>query len=154
MLRKNKLDIAKGLIFLLSQQVYQQRGQLAVIGFHGTKTTVLKAPGKLASFNETWIRSIQGGGSTPLTKGTIRAEQLMLGYKRQYTDLAIDCWLLTDGRFYEIPAAPRGAERYTVIDFEDERIQLARAKQLAEQWQADYLRAVDLLNFESNRLNG
>ena len=150
MLTQQKLSLAKGLILAFSRQVYQQRGELAVIGFRGDEARILKMPGKLTSLNEQWIYSIQGGGGTPLCKGIKAAETLLTQYQWKFPSLAVDCWLLSDGRFRELPSAPEGAANYIVIDFEEGRLRLARAKQLAEQWQADYLRATDLLGTDEN----
>lgn len=143
MLKQHKLSLAKGLIAALSQQVYQQRGELAVIGFRGSEASVLKAPGKLTGIDDQWIRNIQGGGATPISQGIKAAETLLLNFRWQYPSQAVDCWLLSDGRFRALPTAPRGAVSYTVIDFEAGHLRLARAKQLAGLWRAAYLHIGD-----------
>jgi len=145
MLRSNKLSVAKGLILQLAQQIHQQGGQLAVIGFRGDQAHILKQPDQLTDMNERWIRSIQGGGGTPLCLGIAATDRCLHRYQRQFPGSSVDCWLLTDGRFHELPDVPRVAGHYTVIDFEDGRLRLARARQLAQRWQANYLRAVELL---------
>ena len=145
MLRQRKLSLAKGLILQLAQQIHQKRGLLAVIGFRGDQASILIHPNQLTSMNEHWIRNIQGGGGTPLRQGIAAAERFLQRYQQQLPGLTVDCWLLTDGRFREMPETPQGASHYTVIDFEDGRLRLARAQQLAHRWHADYLRAVDVL---------
>ena len=144
MLRHRKLSVAKGLILQLARQIHQQRGQLAVIGFRGDQVHILKQPDQRIDMNERWIRNIQGGGGTPLRQGIAATEQFLHRYEQQFPCSSVDCWLLTDGRFHALPKAPKGAKHYTVIDFEDGRLRLARARQLAQLWRADYLRAADV----------
>ncbi len=148
MLRQRKLSLAKGLVLQLAQQIHQQRGHLVVIGFRGNHASILKHPDQLTGMNEHWIRSIQGGGGTPLRLGIATAERFLQHYQRQFPGLVVDCWLLTDGRFNDLPEAPQGATHYTVIDFEDGQLRLARAKQLAQYWHADYLRALNVLGLD------
>ncbi len=141
MLRQRKLSLAKGLIVELAWQIRRERGQLAVIGFHGDQARILNQPDQLSGMNEHWIRGIQGGGGTPLRRGIAAAEHYLRRCQRHFPGISADCWLLTDGRFLELPAAPKGARHCTVIDFEEGGLRLAKAGQLAQRWNATYLRA-------------
>ncbi len=138
--------MAKGLIQALAQQLYQTRGQIAVIGFTGNEAKILKTPGKLTSISETWINSISGGGSTHLTQALSAASHLLTHYRKQYPGIMVECLLLTDGLFKELPPALENVVGTTVVDFENSRVRLARAKRLAEYWQADYIKIEQLMD--------
>lgn len=149
MLSRNKLSMAKGLILQIARQIREQREKLVVIGFRNDQASILRRPDQCAGLDECWIRSIQGGGTTPLRKGIVTTEQFLQRYQRQFPGGTVDLWLLTDGRFRELPERPKGAEHYIVIDFEDGRIRLAKARQLAQQWNANYFRSADVFQMDS-----
>ncbi|MCY4051309.1 MAG: VWA domain-containing protein [Gammaproteobacteria bacterium] len=150
MLSRNKLSLAKGLVLQIARQVRQHRGKLAVIGFRNDQASILKRPDQHAGLDEHWIYNIQGGGATPLRKGIEMTEQFLQRYKRQFPEITVDLWLLTDGRFRDLSVRPKGAGHYIVIDFEDDRIRLAKARQLAQLWKANYWRSADV--FEMGNL--
>ncbi|MCY4149277.1 MAG: hypothetical protein OXF73_08045 [Gammaproteobacteria bacterium] len=105
-------------------------------------------PGQHGDMNEHWIRSIQGGGATPVHQGIDAAERFLRRHQRQFPGAGVDCRLMTDGQFRELPAPPQGAEHYTVIDFENERLQLARTRQIAKLWHADCWRMENVLEMD------
>ncbi|MCY4314284.1 MAG: hypothetical protein OXD44_11455 [Gammaproteobacteria bacterium] len=119
-----------------------------MIGFRKDQARILKKPGQHGDMNEHWIRSIQGGGATPVHQGIDAAERFLRRHQRQFPGAGVDCRLMTDGQFRELPAPPQGAEHYTVIDFENERLQLARTRQIAKLWHADCWRMENVLEMD------
>lgn len=141
MLAGRNLALAKGLLLAWTQQLYQQRAQLCVIGFGGNTACLLQAPRKAARINTQWITPISGGGGTPILHGVQLAERILTQSRRQNPRPFTTVWLLTDGRFATLPARPKHADRCTLIDFESTPVRLGRTWQLAQRWQADYFHA-------------
>ncbi|MEO0443057.1 MAG: VWA domain-containing protein [Pseudomonadota bacterium] len=145
MLKNSQLSVAKALILALAKQVYQERGDLAVVGFKGNEANIIKAPGKFSTLNHQWIDNIEGGGGTPISKAIGTAENLLKQYRCKFPVSSVDCYLISDCRFRELPPKINGATEHTIIDFEEGLIKLAKAKKLAQQWQAKYLHISDFL---------
>ncbi|MCY1495921.1 cobaltochelatase subunit [compost metagenome] len=145
MLKRHNLALAKGLLLHWTRQLYRRRSELAVIAFAGRHARVLQAPQRVAAFNERWIEPIGGGGGSPVASGLALAEQLLRQARRAAPGKHLQLWLLSDGRFAQLPARPQGADRCVVVDFDNAAVPLGRAAQLARLWQAEYLRAAELL---------
>ena len=143
MLAGRNLALAKGLLQEWAQQIYRQRAQLCVIGFGGGEARILQAPRKAAHINDHWIAPIRGGGGTPIRQGLQQAEQVLAQARKKNPQQLTTLWLLTDGRFPSQPPRPEFADLCAVVDFENAAVPLGRAQQLAQQWQADYLHAMD-----------
>lgn len=145
MLRGEKLALAKGCLLALSEQFYRRREHLAVIGFSGDAARLLQAPGKAAAFNAEWIRPLGGGGATPVDSALQLADSLLQRARRASSGQLLSLWLLTDGRFAALPARPRLADCCQVVDFENEAVVLQRCARLALAWDAQWIRAAQLL---------
>ena len=145
MLKRSNLAMAKGLLLRWSEQIYRQREELAVIGFAGGQARLLQRPQKAVAYNDTWIAAIGGGGGSPAVSGVQLAEQTLAKVRKAAPGKKIGLWLLSDGRFSLLPARPRHADFCVVVDFENQRVPLGRAAQIARLWDAEHLRAVDLL---------
>ncbi len=144
MLRHRNLALAKGLLLHWVRHIYRQRAELAVIAFAGRQARILQPPTKAVAFNEQWIGAIRGGGGTPVVSGMQLAENLLRQVRRNTPDKKIGLWLLTDGRFSELPAPSALADFSVVVDFENAAVPLHRAERIAENWGAALLRAADL----------
>ncbi|SDH37150.1 magnesium chelatase subunit ChlD-like protein [Pseudomonas benzenivorans] len=144
MLKRSNLALAKGLLLRWSEQIYRQRGELAVIGFAGNQARLLQRPQKAVPHNEAWIAAIGGGGGSPLAGGLQLAERTLAKVRKSAPGKQIGLWLLSDGRFSQLPARPRHADFCVVVDFENQPLPLGRAVQLARLWGAEHVRAVDL----------
>lgn len=146
MLRRRQLALAKGLLLHWSAQLYRQRAEVAVIGFGGNGARLLQPPRKAVAVNERWIAAIDGGGATPVADALAQAEQLLQRERRRQPGRRLGLWLLTDGRFAELPPLPVGSDFCVVVDFEQAALPLGRARRLAERWRADYVRADALVS--------
>ncbi len=145
MLKRSNLALAKGLLLRWSEQIYRQRGELAVIGFAGNQARLLQPPQKAVPYNDAWIAAIGGGGGSPAVNAVQLAEQTLAKVRKATPGKQIGLWLLSDGRFSQLPARPRHADFCVVVDFENQPLPLGRAAQIARLWDAEHLRAVDLL---------
>jgi magnesium chelatase subunit ChlD-like protein len=145
MLKRSNLALAKGLLLRWSEQIYRQRGELAVIGFAGNQARLLQRPQKAVPYNDAWIAAIGGGGGSPAVSAVQLAEQTLAKVRKAAPGKKIGLWLLSDGRFSQLPARPRHADFCVVVDFENQPVPLGRAAQIARLWDAEHLRAVDLL---------
>lgn len=135
MLKGRNLSLAKGLLMHWSGRIYQERGQMAVIGFSGEGAKVLQSPTRAGPRNEQWIRPIAGGGGTPVAAGLRLAEQLVTRARRG-KPLTVVLWLLSDGRFDPLPLRPGFADTVGLVDFESTRVRLGRMPRLANAWDA------------------
>lgn len=151
MLAGRNLALAKGLLQQWAQQIYRQRAHLCVIGFGGGDVRVLQTPRKAARINEHWITPIRGGGGTPVVQGLHQADQILAQARNKNPRLHTALWLLTDGRFPDLPPRPHHADTCAVVDFENAPVRLGRALQLAQHWQGDYALASDFLHPHSRK---
>ncbi|HUE93949.1 vWA domain-containing protein [Pseudomonas sp.] len=145
MLKRSNLALAKGLLLRWTEQIYRQRGELAVIGFAGNQARLLQPPQKAVPYNDAWIAAIGGGGGSPAVNAVQLAEQTLAKVRKAAPGKKIGLWLLSDGRFSQLPARPRHADFCVVVDFENQQLPLGRAAQIARLWDAEHLRAVDLI---------
>jgi magnesium chelatase subunit ChlD-like protein len=96
-------------------------------------------------YNDAWIAAISGGGGSPAVSAVQLAEQTLAKVRKSAPGKQIGLWLLSDGRFSQLPARPRHADFCVVVDFENQPLALGRAAQIARLWGAEHVRAVDLL---------
>lgn len=144
MLKRSNLALAKGLLLRWTEQIYRQRGELAVIGFAGNQARLLQRPQKAVPYNDAWIAAIGGGGGSPAVSAVQMAEQTLTKVRKSAPGKKIGLWLLSDGRFSQLPERPRHADFCVVVDFENQPVPLGRAAQIARLWNAEHVRAVDL----------
>lgn len=144
MLKRRQLALAKGLLLQWTAQLYRRRAELAVIAFAGRQARVLQSPRKAVAFNDGWIGAIAGGGGSPVGSGLALAERLLRRARRQAPGKRLHLWLLSDGRFAELPPRPQGADACTVVDFDAAAVSLGLAERLALQWGAEYRRAAEM----------
>lgn len=145
MLRGKRLSLAKGLLLRWTAEFYRRREDLAVIGFSGEQARVLQPPRKAVAFNEAWIAAIPGGGGTPAQSAVALADALLRKRRRTAPEQHVALWLLTDARFDGIPPRPRDADICTVVDFDDSAIALGLATRIGAAWDAEVVRATDLV---------
>ena len=150
MLTGQRLARVLGLLRPLMQRIYQQRAQVALIGFSGASARLFldisaARPEGSRTLAE-WLRPIGAGGGTPLTLGVRRANALFERAARANPAQRRWLWLFTDGRCDEDPPAPALADIRIVVDCELQRIALGRCLTLAQRWSADYRTAHDLLD--------
>ena len=162
MLRGAQLALAKGCLLALSNQAYQRRERLLVIGFGGAVRTdapsalglngsrgtahagvvLLHPAGKPQAVNLDWIAPLAGGGGTPMQAAmAVLRDCLQQEAKRQAG--LVQLWLLSDGRFTPLPQRPEGVSELHIVDFEHQALRLNRCAELAALWGASCTPARD-----------
>lgn len=128
----------KGMVLQLAEQAYRAREQLAILGFGNNKVeSVLsrtRAPKNLSNL----LDALPGGGGTPLREALQQAETQLQRWRRQYPDLAVQAYLLTDGRTPHAVADLRLSADCLVIDMEQTAVKRGKAKAIAQQLGARY----------------
>ncbi len=148
MLGGERLARAKGMLIALFDRAYRERAEVALVCFGGGRAEVRRQPGAAHWFNERWIAPIGGGGGTPLTLGISNAATVLARAARRRPHQRRWLWVLTDGRVNDRPVAPASADRIIVVDFEDAPLRVGGAKVLAASWQAHYVPADALLQYQ------
>lgn len=133
MLRAGRLGLAKGVLAQLAHEAYRRRDRVALVHFGGHGAHVLLPPQRAGALPDAWILPLGGGGGTPLADALATADALL---RRQAQGPRV-LWLLTDARSRENPPRPRHAEHLCLIDFDDARVPLGRAAELAARWGAE-----------------
>lgn len=144
MMCSGRLALAKAMLHVWCEALYGTREAIVVIGFGGSGAQLLKAPGT-APVGATWIRTIEGGGGTPIVAALSATEKTLHRLRRQSPTARIACWLLTDGRFAVLPASPAGADWCAVVDFDSGGLAVGRSKEVASRWSATYMSACELV---------
>ena len=141
MLAQGRLAHAKGVLLDLMQQAYRQRDDVALLCFAAGRAELRLPPRRASFWRDDWIAPIAGGGGTSLALGVQQAGLLLARQARCQPQRTQWLWLLTDGRSPERPARPAAADQVRVIDFEQARVAIGRAAQLASSWQAGFCHA-------------
>lgn len=140
MLAADTLARAKRVLLDLFDTAARKRHRVVLVCFGGAGAQRRFGPAIPRWWNERWVRPIGGGGGTPLHQGLDEARCVLRDAARSAAGAERWLWLLSDGRTTERPPAPE-ADRRVVIDFEAATIRWGVCRELADQWQADYLRA-------------
>ena len=138
MRQRGRLATAKGHAAWLIEQATRVGDYVALLCFSGRGVELLLAPGRARAAGSATVRSLGGGGGTPLTQALAQADQLLS--RAQYVDgVAESClWLLTDGRTLEQPLAPANAGRVVIVDFDEPVRAIGSCAAWALQWGAEY----------------
>ena len=171
MLRSEQLALAKGCLLALSNQAYQSRERLLVIGFGGAVRSggssatglgalqaqqgmgpesagvvLLHPAGKPRALNLDWIAPLTGGGGTPVQAAMVVLRDCLQQEAKRSSGLAnglVKLWLLSDGRFTPLPQRPEGVSELHIVDFEHQALRLNRCAELAALWGASCTSASD-----------
>jgi magnesium chelatase subunit ChlD-like protein len=142
MLAGNRLAKTAGLLQQLLQRVYEQRGQIAIVSFAGSRAVTHVNPTAARPMTshvvQRWLRRIDTGGGTPFARGVATADALLRAAARREPAQERWLWLLTDGRSREQPGVPAQADVKILIDCERPRGALGRCETLARRWGAEY----------------
>lgn len=150
MLRGQKLAWAKGCLLAMTVQFYRRRDRLAVIGFSGDQASVIQPVGGIATFNENWIAPLNGGGGTPIGSAVTLLDALLSQQKMRRGAASTHVWLMTDGRFADLPTKPELIATYHVIDFENDMIAMQRCRKIASIWGASWTPATEIFAASSD----
>lgn len=139
MVAGGSLARAKGLLLALLESAYLRRESVALLCLGAGRVELRLPPQRASAWSEAWVAPIAGGGGTPLALAVMRAGELLARRPEAWRHL----WLLTDGASPAQPDLPNAVSEAHVIDFEQRRVPLRRARILAEAWHASYQRAAD-----------
>lgn len=154
MAAQRRMEAVKGAVLSLLTDAYQQRDEVAVIGFCGKSAQLLLSPTRSVDLAERNLRELPTGGRTPLPHALSVALETL--EKTAMPPLLV---LLSDGRanvalhvgndpwqeslrFAEL-LAERGVPAL-VLDTETGYLRLGKARQLAEALGAEYLTLEEL----------
>lgn len=141
---QGRLALAKGHAAQLIAQAAQQGDDVALLQLGGDGVQLLLAPGRARASGGVRLRSVGGGGGTPLAQALAQAEQLLQRAQRRHGPLESWLWLLTDGRTLQEPQPPPSAQHRVILDFDDPRHALGRCASWAARWGAAHYRpAID-----------
>jgi len=133
------LSKAKGAVLQIANQAYLKREQLTILAFgNDTVDTILprvRAPKNIRAS----LDQISAGGGTPLVNALKRAQIYLDNVLKKMPDLAINSYLITDGRSKQSVKGITLPGECTLIDIESSTVKRGRAKQIAQQLGASYL---------------
>ncbi|WP_333781765.1 vWA domain-containing protein [Pseudomonas tohonis] len=136
--RHGALSRAKGLLAGLFEAAYRQRARLAVLHATGREPRWLWQGSKASASLQQWLDGLGAGGGTPLVEALHQARDWLRRRQRQKPSERQRVLILTDGRLKDWPALePLGCDTL-LVDIEGGPIRLGRARQLAEELDADY----------------
>jgi magnesium chelatase subunit D len=98
MAARRRMEMVKAAALGLLQDAYQQRDQVSVAAFRGTRAELLLAPTRSVELAEQALRQLPTGGRTPLAHALVIARDVVQQARRAQPDLRILVVLLTDGR--------------------------------------------------------
>ncbi|MHC6225477.1 vWA domain-containing protein [Pseudomonas sp. X10] len=136
--RYQALSRAKGLLAEFFDQAYRQRARLALLTASGRTPCWQRHGLKASAALQPWLQTLGAGGGTPLLAALEEARHWLLARRKRYPQEVQRCLLLTDGRLQRWPELTPLPCTSLLVDMESAPVRLGRARQLAEQLQADY----------------
>jgi magnesium chelatase subunit ChlD-like protein len=136
--RYQALAQAKGLLASLFDQAYRQRARLALLTASGGKPQWQRHGLKASAALQPWLQALGAGGGTPLLAALEEARHWLHARGKRLPHEVQRCLVLTDGRLKPWqPVQPLPCTTL-LVDIERAAVRVGRARQLAEQLQADY----------------
>ncbi|MFT7372733.1 MAG: magnesium chelatase subunit D [Oleiphilaceae bacterium] len=130
---------AKGLVLQISKQAYLSREQLSILGFGNDQLDDILPRVRAPKTIQHCLNEVSSAGGTPIKEALVRAERYLLNLLRKVPELAIKCYLITDGRTQQNIEGLTLPGQCTVIDIETSTVKRGRAKKIAEVLGAKYL---------------
>ena len=130
---------AKGVVLQISKQAYLSREQLSIIGFGNDQINDILPRVRAPKYIQNCLNQVSSGGGTPFKEALERAEHYLLNLLRKIPELAIKCYLITDGRTRQNIDGLTLPGQCTVIDIETSTVKRGRAKMIAQALGAQYL---------------
>lgn len=141
MRQRGRLALAKGHAARLIEQAARAGDDVALLCFGGHGVELRLPLGRARAAGSAKVRSLGGGGGTPLTHALAQAEQVLRLAARRNGPVESWLWLLTDGRTLEQPPAPQAAQRIVIVDFDDAARAIGRCAAWAMRWGAEHHKA-------------
>jgi magnesium chelatase subunit D len=157
MAARKRMGAVKGAVLSLLMDAYQQRDEVGVVAFRGTRSDTLLAPTRSVELAERALRELPTGGRTPLAHALVMASDILRPRDRNGPlPLLV---LLSDGRanialspgedpWEQAAQAARelaGQEIPSlVVDTEEGFVRIGRARELAQFLHAEYLSLQEL----------
>ena len=135
MLTKQGLSQAKGVLQYFCEKLYQERDLLTVVSFGNQQVDIIYNAKPVPKSVDSILRSINGGGGTPLNQALLKVKEISLKHKKQPQTLTI----LTDGRVQKVSSPPSLTMPITLVDMERAAINVNRVATLAKQLTAEYI---------------
>ncbi|AZC51422.1 MULTISPECIES: vWA domain-containing protein [Pseudomonas] len=136
--RHQALSDAKGLLAQLFDDAYRQRARLALLTASGRAPNWQVQGLKASKDLRGWLDGLGAGGGTPLLAALAEAGQWLVSRQKRYPAEHQRVLLLTDGRLKNLPPLARLGCPTLLIDIERGPIRLGRARELAQQLDAQY----------------
>jgi magnesium chelatase subunit D len=130
---------AKGLVLQISKQAYLSREQLSILGFGNDQLDDILPRVRAPKTILNRLNQVTSGGGTPIKEALVHAEHYLLNLLRKIPQLAIKCYLITDGRTRQNIEGLTLPGQCTVIDIETSGVKRGRARDIAQTLGARYL---------------
>ncbi|MGF6391166.1 vWA domain-containing protein [Pseudomonas plecoglossicida] len=136
--RHQALAQAKGLLAALFDQAYRQRARLALMTASGGAPQWQRQGLKASAALQPWLQSLGAGGGTPLIAALEQARRWLQARQKACPHEIQRCLVFTDGRLQRWKDVQPLPCATLVVDMELAPVRLGRARQLADQLQAEY----------------
>jgi len=158
---QKRMEAAKGAIFSLLEDSYQNRDRVGLIAFKAIQADLILPLSSSIDLAYARLCELPTGGRTPLASGMIKALQVLMNEKLKYPSLIPNLILISDGRANMSSSGSIKAEiiavfedlaeagvRSLVIDTEEQKgglgLELGFCKIIAEHARGTYFRIRDL----------
>ncbi|AXM94724.1 vWA domain-containing protein [Pseudomonas plecoglossicida] len=136
--RHQALGQAKGLLAALFDQAYRQRARLALMTASGGAPQWQRQGLKASAALQPWLQNLGAGGGTPLIAALEQARRWLQARQKACPHEFQRCLVFTDGRLQRWKDVQPLPCATLVADMELAPVRLGRARQLADQLQAEY----------------
>jgi magnesium chelatase subunit ChlD-like protein len=136
--RHQALAHGKGLLAELFDQAYRQRARLALMTASGGAPQWQRQGLKASAALQPWLQTLGAGGGTPLIAALEQARRWLQARQKAYPQELQRCLVFTDGRLQRWKDVQPMPCATVLVDMEMAPVRLGRARQLAEQLQAEY----------------
>jgi len=131
--------IAKSVVMGISDNAYLQRDKISLLGFGNDNVETIIKAGRAPKQIDSLLNNICALGGTPLRLALQKASKTIKQLTLQYPNLALCCYLITDGRSRADLSDLKLNLPTLLIDIEKSQIKRGRGKLLAEQLNAQYV---------------
>ncbi|WP_220149696.1 ATP-binding protein [Psychromonas sp. B3M02] len=131
-------SLAKSVVMNIVDSAYLQREKISLLGFGNNQVETLIKAGKAPKEVQSLLDDINAVGGTPLRQVLEKAKQSIKQLKIQTPDLALFCYLITDGRSRADIGDLKLQIPTLLVDIEKATIKRGRGVALAAQLDAQY----------------